>query len=79
MIRKLRDDGLTRIYLDGGLVIQSFLRDGLVDDMTITTVPVLLGRGISLFGELDEDIPLRLVDAGQWGRGSVQSTVRTPL
>ena len=74
LIRKLREDGLTRIYLDGGLVIQSFLREGLVDDMTITTVPVLLGRGIPLFGELDEDIPLRLVDARQWGRGSVQST-----
>ncbi|HDT0680995.1 TPA: dihydrofolate reductase family protein [Enterobacter asburiae] len=30
-----------RVYLDGGQVIQSFLREGLVADMVITTVPVL--------------------------------------
>lgn len=39
-----------RVYLDGGLVIQSFLREGLVADMIITTVPVLLGAGKPLFG-----------------------------
>jgi dihydrofolate reductase len=41
-----------RVYLDGGQVIQSFLREGLVADMVITTVPVLLGSGKSLFGAL---------------------------
>lgn len=39
-----------RVYLDGGQVIQSFLREGLVADIVITTVPVLLGSGIPLFG-----------------------------
>ncbi len=39
-----------RVYLDGGKVIQSFLREGLVADMVITTVPVLLGAGKPLFG-----------------------------
>jgi dihydrofolate reductase len=33
-------------------VIQSFLREGLVADMVITTVPVLLGSGKPLFGTL---------------------------
>lgn len=41
-----------RVYIDGGKVIQSFLREGLVADMIITTVPVLLGSGKPLFGSL---------------------------
>lgn len=73
LVRKLRAEGMRRIYLDGGRVIQSFLREGLVDDLTITTLPVLIGRGIPLFGELDNDIRLRLVSVRPWGKGAVQS------
>ncbi|POO72218.1 deaminase, partial [Bacillus subtilis] len=50
-----------RVYLDGGQVIQSFLREGLVADLVITTVPVLLGEGKPLFGTLSRDIDLTLV------------------
>lgn len=37
------------LYIDGGKTIQSFIQENLIDEMTITTVPVLLGEGISLF------------------------------
>ena len=50
-----------RVYIDGGKVIQSFLREGLVADMIITTVPVLLGSGKPLFGSLTRDIDLTLL------------------
>src|SRR5687768_11040240 len=43
----------THIYLDGGNTIQRFLREDLVDDMTITTIPVLIGEGLPLFGPLE--------------------------
>ena len=36
---------MSPVYVDGGQIIQSFLRLGLIDDMTITQVPVLLGDG----------------------------------
>jgi len=52
IISTLRNDQHYNIYLDGGKTIQSFLDEGLVDEMIITTIPVLLGSGISLFGEL---------------------------
>lgn len=42
-------DGL---YIDGGRTIQSFLKEDLIDEMTITTIPYLLGGGIPLFTEL---------------------------
>ena len=65
-----------RVYLDGGQVIQSFLREGLVADMVITTVPVLLGAGKPLFGTLPQDIDLTLVSSRSFPSGLVQSYYR---
>jgi dihydrofolate reductase len=48
------------VYVDGGKVIQAFLRSGLIDEITIGIAPVLIGNGIPLFGELPGDIRLRL-------------------
>lgn len=42
-------EGITRVYLDGWTWIHSLLRDDLVDEMIITTVPVLIGDGVRLF------------------------------
>ncbi len=42
--------GFSNVYVDGGKVIQSFLKDDLIDEMIVTRVPVLLGDGIPLFG-----------------------------
>jgi len=43
-----------RLYIDGGQTIQSLLAEDLIDEMIITTIPVLLGRGIPLFKSLPE-------------------------
>jgi dihydrofolate reductase len=73
LVEKLSQDGYQHIYLDGGRVIQSFLRDGLVDEITLTTIPVLIGEGIALFGSLARDIKLRLLETRSWKNGFVQS------
>ena len=44
-------EGWKWAYIDGGKIIQSFLRAGLIDGIIITLLPVLLRQGISLFGE----------------------------
>ncbi|PSL20118.1 dihydrofolate reductase family protein [Shimia abyssi] len=61
VIAELDKEGWTRAYVDGGGLVQSFLRAGLIADLEITTVPVLIGSGIRLFGELDGDIDLDLI------------------
>ncbi len=73
LVDKLAQKGFKHVYLDGGRVIQSFLRAGLVDDMTLTTIPVLLGNGIPLFGALEADIRLKHVRTHAWDNGMVQS------
>ncbi|NTU72073.1 MAG: dihydrofolate reductase [Coriobacteriia bacterium] len=52
VVELLRARGFDRLYIDGGRTIQGFLAQDLIDEMTITWVPVLLGGGVALFGEL---------------------------
>jgi len=66
--------GVRRIYLDGGQLVQSFLREGLVADLVVTTVPVLIGAGRPLFGALPEDVDLKLASSRVFASGLVQST-----
>ena len=58
LINKLAEQGLKHAYIDGGATITSFINLKLINEMTITKAPVLLGAGIPLFGKLDASIKL---------------------
>ena len=60
--------------MDGGATIQRFLAAGLITQLIITTVPVILGGGIPLFGQLSRDINLRHVETTSFDSGMVQSS-----
>ena len=50
------------IWLVGGAkIITSFLKIGVVDEIIITVIPVLLGKGIPLFQNIENEINLELV------------------
>jgi dihydrofolate reductase len=68
--------GWRSVYIDGGAVIQSFLRDGLISDLVISRVPVLIGDGLPLFGALPADIELEHVETSAFPSGIVQSFYR---
>lgn len=76
LCERLGGAGMLRLYIDGGVTVQRFLADGLIDDLTITVVPVLLGAGLRLFGALPSDVQLRLVDVTHFEFGFVQSRYR---
>jgi dihydrofolate reductase len=73
IVSKLAATGARHLYVDGGITIQNFLRAGLVDRITITRVPVLIGEGIPLFGTLQHDVHLRHVATQQYPSGLVKS------
>jgi dihydrofolate reductase len=73
LMDRLGAAGHRTVYVDGGQVVQSFLRADLIDMLTLTTVPVLLGSGRRLFGEVDADIEFRLLDVRRWDFGFVQA------
>ena len=59
VLKQVNDLGHYHLYIDGGSVIQSFLYEDLIDEMTITTIPVLLGGGTPLFGKLNQKLNFR--------------------
>ena len=73
LLTRLYMQGHRRLHIDGGRLIQSFLREGLIDEMTITTLPCLLGSGRRLFGPLDSDVALFHVATRSWPFGFVQT------
>lgn len=72
----LAAQGWRRVYVDGGQIVQSFLRDGLIADLVVTRIPVLLGEGRPLFGSTGRDIPLAHVMTKAFPSGLVQSLYR---
>ncbi len=73
LVNEMDNRGAKHIYIDGGATIQRFLRDSLVDEMTITTIPVLLGEGLPLFGKLKKDVKLDLLKSESFKNGFVQN------
>jgi dihydrofolate reductase len=50
LLRRLHGEGCRHVYLDGGAAVRQGLAAGLVDHLTLSWLPVVLGRGIPLFG-----------------------------
>lgn len=73
IVARLAASGVKHIYVDGGITIQNFFRAGLVQRLTITRVPVLIGEGIPLFGSLPHDVRLRHVGTQHYPSGMVKS------
>lgn len=76
LLASLAAAGVRRVYLDGGELIQSFVRADLVHRVTVTTVPVLIGQGRRLWGALQADQVWTLESSLHWGCGFVQATYR---
>lgn len=60
---QLQQRGFQRLYIDGGQVVQQFLAAGAIDEMIITQLPIVLGGGTRLFGDLDTAKHFELVSS----------------
>ena len=61
LISKLENDDFQHAYIDGGTTITNFINLKLINEMTITRAPILLGDGLPLFGKTKQ--PIKLEDA----------------
>jgi dihydrofolate reductase len=73
VLEHMYSQGHFQIYVDGGQVIQSFLSEDLIDEMIITTIPILLGSGIRLFGDPGRKLMFRCTASKTFSNGTVQS------
>lgn len=75
----LEGAGISRVYVDGGKTVQTFLAAGLLSDLTVTRVPVLIGEGIPLFGPVPSPVRAHLVTSHATDDGAVQSVYQFPV
>lgn len=77
VLEEIHKKGCLNLYIDGGITIQSFLKEDLIDEMVITTIPVLLGSGVRLFERLDSPLGFECVEIKQYlGKVGQQRFVR---
>ena len=60
------------VYIDGGNVIRQALDARLIDEITITVIPAVLGEGIPLFGGTLQIHRLELLSQRSHGAGMVE-------
>jgi len=73
LTEELKSKGYANLYIDGGVTIQNFLKEDLIDEMIITTIPVLLGGGIPLFAQLEDTLEFRCTFSEVFSNGISQN------
>lgn len=76
LLEQLERDGSKGVYVDGGVTIQRFLRAGVLDRLIVTIIPVLIGSGIPLFGDLEDDVQLTHQSTRTFTNGLIQCHYR---
>ncbi len=62
------------VYIDGGALIRSAMDAGLVDEITVTMIPIVLGAGLPLFAGCARRHSLELLGVRSIGGGLVELT-----
>jgi dihydrofolate reductase len=55
IVDQLNSRDYNNLYIDGGKTIQKFLQHNLIDELIISTIPILLGKGIPLFKKIENE------------------------
>lgn len=73
LILKLKSTPGKNIYCDGGAeIVNSLMKNDLIDDYIISIIPVFLGKGIRLFDDYRKKMDLKLINSKSYVSGLVQ-------
>ena len=76
VLDQIHNNGHFNLYINGGNTIQNFLKEDLIDEITVSTLPILLGGGIPLFGHLTDSLRFDLHSSTIYLDQIVQSTYK---
>ena len=71
ILQLVNNQGFNRLYIDGGKSIQSFMQEGLINEIVVTLAPIILGKGIPLFHNFPKT-NLLLKQLNKFDNGMVQ-------
>jgi len=63
IVEEVNNKGYNRLYIDGGRTIQNFLKEDFIDELIITTIPILLGGGFPLFSDLPKKLEFKHIES----------------
>jgi dihydrofolate reductase len=70
-VKQLKEQPGKEMSVGGAGLASSFMQLGLIDEYWLYVQPVILGGGKPMFGRLDEEINLQLVETRRFGSGVV--------
>lgn len=73
ILQYIHKKGFYNLYIDGGKTVQNFLKEDLIDELRISTLPILLGDGIPLFDALPKSLEFNHVKTEVFLQEIVQS------
>ncbi|TNE44552.1 MAG: dihydrofolate reductase [Deltaproteobacteria bacterium] len=76
IVEGLHQRGFQNLYIDGGKVVQVFLEASLIDEIILTTLPIVLGDGIPLFGKMELSTKLQHLQTEVLNNALVKSHYR---
>jgi dihydrofolate reductase len=70
-VQKLKkESGPDMTVMGSGTVIGQLAAAGLIDEYQIVVAPVVLGGGRTMFADLPENLPLKLIEARTFNNGN---------
>lgn len=62
LVTRLKQQRGKNIWICGGAnLAQQLIRENLIDQFYISVIPILLGKGVPLFGQMEQALPLKLI------------------
>lgn len=55
------EKGYKDLWIDGGATIRGFLREQLITEMILTTIPIALGDGLPLFKGIGKEVKFEII------------------
>ncbi|MBA3237146.1 MAG: dihydrofolate reductase [Parachlamydiaceae bacterium] len=72
LVNNLHADGIKHVWIDGGVTVSQFLNLQMVDSMTLSVIPVILGSGMPLFSAIGKELSCSLSSSQSYPSGLVQ-------
>ncbi len=70
-VRRLKSGSMDMVVLGSGSIVSILAREGLIDELQLIIVPVIIGKGRSMFAGVEGKLPMKLIRTRAFKNGNV--------